>query len=179
MRSKVVYRLYTDYEKEERWLNEMAGQGWHLVRYRLGGYRFEQGEPGEWIYRIELLPADPKSAASQEYLSLLLDSGAEAVSTHARWVYLRRPAALGPFELFSDLESRIGHYRRVLKLLTTALATLVGCAGALFVVSGQSGGLAFQLPMVIVAAAIVVLVVQALRVSRRAKGLEAQLLVHE
>jgi hypothetical protein len=49
----------------------------------------------------------------------------------------------------------------------------------LFVVSGQSGGLAFQIPMVIVAVAIVVLVVQALRVSRRAKGLEAQLLVHE
>ena len=51
--------------------------------------------------------------------------------------------------LFSDLESRIGHYRRVLKLMTTALATLVGCAGALFVVSGESGGLAFQIPMVI------------------------------
>jgi hypothetical protein len=179
MSGKVVHRFYSDYEKEERWLNEMASQGWHLVRYRLGGYHFEQGEPGEWIYRIELLPAEPRSAESQEYLSLLLDTGAEAVTTHARWVYLRRPAALGPFELFSDLESRIGHYRRVLKLLTTALATLVGCAGALFVVSGPSGGLAFQIPMVIVAVAIVVLVVQALRVSRRMKGLEAQLLVHE
>ena len=179
MSGKIVHRLYMDYEKEERWLNEMASWGWHLVRYRLGGYHFEQGEPGEWIYRIELLPANPRSAASQEYLSLLLDSGAEAVSTHARWVYLRRPAALGPFELFSDLESRIGHYRRVHKLLTTALATLVGCAGALFVVSGESGGLAFEIPMVILAVAMVVLVVQVLRISRRAKGLEAQLLIHE
>ena len=44
---------------------------------------------------------------------------------------------MGPFVLFSDLESRIGHYRRVLKLLTTALTTLVCCAGALFVVSGD------------------------------------------
>ena len=179
MSGKVVYRLYTDYEKEECWLNEMAGQGWHLVRYRRGGYHFEQGEPGEWIYRIELLPAEPRSAASQEYLSLLLDTGAEAVSTHARWVYLRRSTAMGPFVLFSDLESRIGHYRRVLKLLTTALATLVGCAGALFVVSGESGGLAFQIPMVILALAVAVLVLQVVRVSRRAKGLEAQLLVHE
>lgn len=179
MSTKTVYRLHLDYEKEERWLNEMASRGWHLVRYRLGGYHFEQGEPGAWIYRIELLPGEPHSAASEEYLSLLLDAGAEAVSTHARWVYLRRPAALGPFELFSDLESRIGHYRRVLKLLTTALATLVGCAGALFVVSGESGGLAFQIPMVILAVAMVVLIVQAVRVSRRAKGLETQLLIHE
>ena len=179
MSGKTVHRLYMDYEKEERWLNEMASRGWHLVRYRLGGYRFEQGEPGEWIYRIELLPAEPGSAASQEYLTLLLDSGAKVVSTHARWVYLRRPAALGPFELFSDLESRIGHYRRVLKLLTSALATLVCCAGALFVVSGESGGLAFQIPMVILALAMAALVLQAVRASRRAKRLEAQLLIHE
>jgi hypothetical protein len=179
MSGRVVHRLYWDYEKEERWLNEMASQGWHFSGHRLGGYHFDQGEPGAWIYRIELLPADPRSAASQEYLSLLLDTGAEAVTTRARWVYLRRPAALGPFELFSDLESRIGHYRRVLKLLTTALATLVGCAGALFVVSGESGGLAFQIPMVILALAMVVLAVQAVRTSRRARGLEAQLLVHE
>ena len=179
MSGKVVHRLYWDYEKEERWLNEMASQGWHFVRHHLGGYHFEQGEPGMWIYRIELLPAEPRSAASQEYLSLLLDTGAEAVSTRARWVYLRRPATMGSVVLFSDLESRIGHYRRVLKLLTTALATLVGCAGALFVVSGESGGLAFQIPMVIVAVAMVALVVQAVQVSRRARRLEAQLLVHE
>jgi hypothetical protein len=179
MSGKVVHRFYWDYEKEERWLNEMASRGWHFTGHRRGGYHFEQGEPGEWIYRIELLPADPGSAASQEYLSLLLDTGAEAVTTRARWVYLRRPAALGSFELFSDLESRIGHYRRVLKLLTTALATLVGCAGALFVVSGESGGLAFQIPMVILALAMVVLAVQAVRALRRARGLEAQLLVHE
>jgi hypothetical protein len=179
MSGKVVHRLYWDYEKEERWLNEMASQGWHFVRHHLGGYHFEQGEPGMWIYRIELLPAEPRSAASQEYLSLLLDAGAEAVTMRARWVYLRRPAALGPFELFTDLESRIAHYRRVLKLLTTALATLVGCAGAWFVVSGQSGGLAFQIPMVIFAVAMVVLAVQAISASRRARRLEAQLLVHE
>ena len=179
MSGKVVYRLYMDYEKEERWLNEMASRGWRFTGRRLGGYRFEKGEPGEWFYRIELLPAEPGSAASREYLSLLLDTGADVVSTQARWVYLRRPAALGPFVLFSDLESRIGHYRRVLKLLTTALATLVCCAGALFVVSGESGGLAFQIPMVILAVAMVALAVQAVRVSRRAKRLEAQLLIHE
>jgi hypothetical protein len=179
MSGKVVHRLYFDYEKEERWLNEMASRGWLFAGHRLGGYHFEQGEPGEWLYRIELLPAEPRSSASREYLSLRLDTGAEVVTTRTRWVYLRRPAALGPFELFSDLESRVGHYRRVLKLLTTALATLVGCAGALFVVSGESGGLAFQIPMAILALAMIVLVVQAVQVSHRARRLEAQLLVHE
>jgi hypothetical protein len=179
MKRRVVYRFYFDYEKEERWLNEMASKGWHFVRYRLGRYRFEQGEPGAWVYRIELLPTEPKGAASREYLSLLQESGAETVCSRTRWVYLRRSAALGPFELFTDLESRIGHYRRVLKLLTGALATLVCCMGALIVVSSNSGGLAFQIPLAIVAAAVVLLIVQAVRVSRRAKALEAQRLVHE
>lgn len=157
----------------------MAGGGWHFVGRRRGGCHFEQGEPGAWIYRIEALPAEPKKAASREYLALLQDTGAETVMTRASWAYLRRPAAMGPFELFSDLESRVEHYRRVVKVFTGALATLVACAGGLFVVSHESGGLAFTIPMVIVAAAIALLAFQAVRVSRRAKRLEARLLVHE
>ena len=179
MSGKVVHRLYWDYEREERWLNEMESRGWHFVRYGLGSYHFEQGEPGTWIYRIELLPGDPASTESQEYLALLLDSGAEVVGTWARWVYLRRAAAKGPFELFSDLESRIGHYRRVLRLLTTALCTLVGCMGALVVVSADSGGLAFEIPLVILAAGVAVLGLQAVRLSQRARRLETQRLVNE
>lgn len=179
MSGKVVHRLYWDYEREERWLNEMASRGWQFVRYVFGRYHFQQGEPGEWIYRVELLPANPRSAAGREYLSLLKESGAEAVSTYARWVYLRRPATMGPFELFSDLESRIGHYQRVLKFFTTALGTLVGCIGALIVVSSDSGGLAFQIPLVIVAAAIAVLAAQSVRVSRRARSLRRQRQIYE
>jgi hypothetical protein len=179
MSGKVVHRLYWDYEREERWLNEMASRGWQFVRYVFGRYHFEPGEPGEWIYRVELLPASPHQAAGREYLALLKDAGAEVVSTYARWAYLRRPATMGAFELFSDLESRIGHYQRVLKFFTSALATLVGCIGALIVVSSDSGGLAFQIPLVIVATATAVLAVQAVRVSRRARALSRQRQIYE
>ncbi len=179
MSGKVVYRLYWDYEREERWLNEMSSRGWQFVRYVLGRYHFERGKPGEWIYRIELLPGNPGSAAAQEYLSLLKQSGAEAVSTSARWVYLRRAATMGPFQLFTDLESRIGHYQRVLKFLTTALGALIGCIGALIVVSSESGGFAFLIPLVITAAAIAVLAVQAARVWRRARSLSRQRQIYE
>jgi hypothetical protein len=69
MTSKVVHRLYWDFEKEERWLNEMAAKGEDLVRYRLGSYHFERGEPSEWVYRIELIPSRPGSEAGRDYLS--------------------------------------------------------------------------------------------------------------
>jgi len=31
-----------------------------------------------------------------------------------RWVYLRRDAAEGPFDLYTDLDSKIRHYKRIL-----------------------------------------------------------------
>jgi hypothetical protein len=64
-----IHKLYWDFEKEERWLNEMAAKGLDLVGYSWGTYRFEHGTPGEWTYRIELLPETPAKSASLEYLS--------------------------------------------------------------------------------------------------------------
>lgn len=56
MSAQTVHKLYWDFEREERWLNGKAAQGENLIRYRWGTYTFEQGAPGEWTYRIELLP---------------------------------------------------------------------------------------------------------------------------
>jgi len=179
MSDRVVHRLYIDYEREERWLNQQAARGRHLVRYRLGSYHFEHGEPGAWIYRIELLPAGPRSAASRDYLALLRESGVETVGSSTRWVYLRRPAALGAFELFSDLESRIGHYRRVLGLLSLLLAVLACCAASLVVVSGGTGGLVLEIPLVITVIGVAVLAVETVRLSRRVHTLRSQRQIYE
>jgi len=179
MSDKVVHRLYIDYEREERWLNEQAARGWHLRHYRFGSYRFEEGEPGAWTYRVELLPAGRGSAASRQYLELLAESGAELVGSHLRWVYLRRSAAMGPFELFTDLESRIGHYRRVLGLFGVLLAALTACAASLIVNAAGAGGVALDLPLIIVVAAAALLAVQTVRLSRRVRSLRTQRQIFE
>lgn len=179
MTNKVVHRLYWDFEKEERWLNEMAARGEDLVRYRPGSYHFEEGEPGAWVYRIQLLPNGPGSEAGRDYLAFLRGTGVEVVSTHLRWAYLRRPAALGPFELFSDLESRIGHYRGVLTLFTIIIAALVPAAVSDILSLRGSGGLVFLVPLAIVAAAWAVLAVQDVRLARRVSSLKAQRQVYE
>ena len=179
MSVRTVHRLYYDFEREERWLNEQAAQGWNFVRYGWGGYRFEQGEPDAFVYRIELLPASPKSAASRDYLALLADSGAETVCTWMRWVYLRRPAALGAFELFTDLESRIAHYRRVLGFLGVLIAALVCGASSIIVTSGQSGGVALWVPLALVVLAIVLIAVPSVRLSRRVRSLRGQRQIFE
>lgn len=177
MRGKVVRRLYWDFEKEERWLNEIAAKGLYLVRYSVGTYHFESGEPGKWIYRIELLPSGRGRAASREYLSFLHDTGVETVSTYMRWVYLRRLVARGPFELFTDLESRIAHYRRVLRLFGVLLAALVAVAAGLIVSAG--GGAVLAVPLVLDGAALAVLAVQTVRLERRVKSLTVQRQLYE
>ncbi len=127
MKSK-VYRLFLNYEKEEAWLNKMAAKGLHCVDAYLGRYLFEKGAPGAYIYRIELLeylPGHPEGAA---YLEFLAESSVEVVASSLRWVYLRKKAADGPFDLFSDKASRLAHYKRVLQLLgvIAAINLLVG-----------------------------------------------------
>ena len=44
------------------------------------------------------------------------DTGAEFVGSYMRWVYFRRKKLEGEFDLFSDIDSRISHIDRIMKL---------------------------------------------------------------
>ncbi|HOX65043.1 MAG TPA: DUF2812 domain-containing protein [Thermotogota bacterium] len=133
---RAIWRLYLNFEKEEKWLNEMATAGWMLTDYSWCRYVFEEGREGEYVYRIELLKNLPTYPLSQKYLRFLEEAGIEYVAYYARWVYLRKKTADGPFDLYTDLESKIAHYRRVLRYwhvfagieMTTGLSS---CAPAL------------------------------------------------
>jgi hypothetical protein len=115
-----------DFQKQEQWLNEMAAKGQNPIPsidwLGLPTYRIESGEPGEWVYRIEILPKDAKKASSREYLAFMSDAGAETVAATARLAYFRKRSADGPFEIYSDLESRIAYHRRVRTSLSWLIA---------------------------------------------------------
>jgi uncharacterized membrane protein YuzA (DUF378 family) len=116
MKKFVAYRLFWDFRKEECWLNEMAAQGLNFIDMVWARYLFIKGTPGEYIYRIELLPnalTDPKS---QAYIEFMESVGVECMGNWANWVYFRKKAVEGPFELFSDLDSKIQHYKRISNL---------------------------------------------------------------
>ena len=44
-----------EFEKEERWLNQMAQEGWALQNAGFSTYTFERCEPGEYIIRMAML----------------------------------------------------------------------------------------------------------------------------
>jgi len=111
-----TYRLFIDYEKEEYWLNQMAAKGYNLINYFLGLYTFDIEQPGKYIYRIELLDSLPFASSSIRYITFLKEMGIEHISSHFRWVYFRKLATEGPFDIYSDIDSRILHYSRIVKL---------------------------------------------------------------
>lgn len=100
-----------DYLSEEEWLNSMAQQGYTLVKVKWINYWFSKTEPGEYIIRLEYHQPD------QDYISFMEDLGAEYISGYMEWNYYRRKSALGPFEMFSDLDSKITHCKRIEKTL--------------------------------------------------------------
>ena len=118
---KTVYKWFWvwQFDKEEKWLNEMAARGLALSSMHFIKYIFEETEPGEYQVRLELLDNSPNHPESERYIRFIEETGGEQVASWINWVYFRKKTADGPFELFSDNSSRIKMLNRVLSLLTT------------------------------------------------------------
>ena len=106
-----------EFDKEERWLNEMAAKGLALVGVGFCRYAFEACIPGEYQVRLELLENQLQHAESRQYIRFLEETGVEQVGNYFRWVYFRKKTADGPFDLYSDLDSRIKHLKRIIALV--------------------------------------------------------------
>lgn len=113
---KIVHKTFFiwNVDKEEKWLNEMSAKGLHLVDAGFCKYVFEEGVPGEYHYRIELLKNSMQHPESEAYIHFLEDTGVEQVGSCLRWVYFRKKAAEGAFDLFSDIDSRIKYLKRLM-----------------------------------------------------------------
>jgi len=109
-----------DFEKEERWLNEMATSGWLLEEVGFCTYHFERCEPGEYTVRLEMHGKD------DGYISFMEEMGAAYVGNYMQWLYFRRKTVDGRFDIFSDIDSRIAHLEKIGKLLkVVGVANLV------------------------------------------------------
>lgn len=182
--NRVIWKLYMDYEKEEKWLNKMAAKGLALTGYSWCRYTFSDSTPGEYAYRIELLENTPNHPESIRYIQFLEESGIEHIASYMRWIYLRKKRTEGAFDLYSDIDSRIQHYQRLIALwapLTIAELSI----GLVNLYIGLFGHQAKFLPNVNLAVGIIVLAVGALLLSltlrhlRRLRRLKRERQVHE
>ena len=113
-----------EFDKEEQWLNTMAQSGWVLDSVGFCKYNFVKCEPGEYTVRLEMHDPD------DEYVAFMEETGAEYIGRMVKWIYFRKKAVDGPFEIFSDIDSKISHLDQIGKMLT-----LVGIANLLLGIS--------------------------------------------
>lgn len=114
----IEYKIFTifNFEDEERWLNEKSANGEYLTDVGFCRYVFEDGKPGDYVYRLEMLDEFPNHYKSMEYLRFLEETGVEHIASILKWVYLRKKASDGPFDIYSDIDSKIKHYERIINL---------------------------------------------------------------
>ena len=101
-----------DFEKEEDWLNQMAMNGWLLESVGFSTYHFVRCEPGEYSVRLEMHKYD------ESYVSFMEETGAEYVGRMVMWIYFRKKTEDGPFDLFSDIDSKIDHLNKIGNVLS-------------------------------------------------------------
>lgn len=123
-----VFKIFSigAYEKEEKWLNEMATRGMLLTDIGFCRYVFEEGTPSEYIYRLELLNHLSSHTESVSYIKFLEDIGIEYVGSYLRWAYFRKKAQDATFELYSDVNSKIKHFKRI-TLIANVFFLFLGC----------------------------------------------------
>jgi len=173
---KRVYRFFLDYEKEEAWVNDMAEQGWHLKRTMVGYFIFEKGEPGQYIYRNELV-----KGKKQDYYDFLETMNIEFVSKFGVWAYYRKKKSEGPFELFSDSSSKIKYLTSISRLFIaiTFLNLLIGFIN-LYILLGESTERILNTEVSFLSFVVVIIMcTQILKVERRKKGLQRELHIFE
>ena len=117
--------VFYDKDKEVEWLNRMAQDGYAMTDFFAGLYTFEPCEKGEWQYQIDI--GNGFFKVKKEYADFMEEMGIEIVKCWGPWVVLRRKSSEGDFELFSDVDSRIAQYKKILILFKVVTAVELLC----------------------------------------------------
>lgn len=100
-------------EKEEKWLEQMAADGWKLISVAPYVYKFQRSEPERVIFRLDYKFTNDKDY--QEYLTLFKDAGWELFATFANWQYFKiSPENHEIPEIYNSGKAKAQKYRRLL-----------------------------------------------------------------
>ncbi|MBS5111648.1 MAG: DUF2812 domain-containing protein [Coprobacillus cateniformis] len=115
--------LYTDYQKEEKWLNLMSQNGWNLLDKKGFIYYFISDNI-TYIYKKDCFPVNKKSDFIKDYLELNSDNGVVLFLKKGNWYYFRRDINRGSYDLYSDNESKLIYLGRIRNYMITILTFL-------------------------------------------------------
>jgi len=107
------YRLFVNFQKEEKWLEHMAAQGWQMKKQWLG-YVFESAVPEQANIKIDYRHFK-RQQDFLEYCALFEDSGWQHISgtKNSGNQYFKQVGEYSTEDIFSDDTSRAGRYKRL------------------------------------------------------------------
>ena len=104
--SRISINWFVDFDKEEKWLNDMSMKGWGFTRTNGVIYRFEKCEPGEFIYQIDFDEKKSKDGVG-DYVTFRTSCGDRFVDRWKSKIYWRRETASGPFEAENNVAAKL------------------------------------------------------------------------
>lgn len=107
-----------DPEQIEEQANRMAKEGWLLEKFGSLFSTYRRGKAGEYEYRVQVKEAGMDRLT---YVAELAEFGIEEVGGVGDLLVLRKKADGTPFELYSDLDSRIAQQRKAVRYLRGGL----------------------------------------------------------
>ena len=119
------FRLYWDKDAETKWLNEMADEGFAMTGFFAGFYKFEKTEKGKWRYQVDF--GEKFGGVTEDYREFMNEAGIEIVQNWGYWVILRKLASEGEFQLYTDVESSIEHYSKILTMFKVVFVIELIC----------------------------------------------------
>lgn len=109
-----VFKIFVDFEKEEKYLNDMAKNGYLLKKYSsLGFYHFIKDKPKDLKYRIDYRGFNKKSEF-ENYKAMFEDAGWQHVygTKYSYNQYFLSKEENNDEDIFSTLESKAERYKR-------------------------------------------------------------------
>ncbi|MCJ8012150.1 DUF2812 domain-containing protein [Paenibacillus sp. KQZ6P-2] len=106
-------KFFTNFDREEQWLNEMARQGNVLIRRKPFGYEFAQVPPENANFRMDYRTFKSRQDF-EDYKALFEDSGWTHVAgtKSSGSQYFKQTRAEGSEDIFSDVDSKAARYKR-------------------------------------------------------------------
>ena len=104
--SKFAINWFVNFDKEEKWLNDMSRKGWAFWHTNGVIYRFKKCEPGEFIYQIDFDEEKSKNGVG-DYVAFRTSCGDQFVHQWKRKIYWRRETASGPFEAENNVAAKL------------------------------------------------------------------------
>ena len=110
------FKLFFRFEKEEKWLEAMAQQGWLLYRKSFF-YRFQKVEPAARTIRMDYRTFR-SSKDFADYCAMFEDSGWQHIAgtKSSGEQYFVKIGAHSTEDIFSDSLSRAGRYKRLAEM---------------------------------------------------------------